>query len=89
VSGLLYQNVGPTIHSLLQLPGASRLTGNQRRSFEALTGDTRPTLVSIYGEDDGIRAAGTGGAMNLEGAGLALPLLLERTMGGLPRQVNP
>jgi FecR protein/Putative zinc-finger len=88
VSGLLYQNVGPTIHSLMQLPGASRLTGDQRRSFEALTGDTRATLVSIYGEDDGIRAAGTGGAMNLEGAGLALPLLLERAMGGLPRQAK-
>jgi hypothetical protein len=89
VSGLLYQNVGPTVLSLLQAPGASQLTGDQRRSFEALTRDTRPTLVSIYGEDDGIRVAGTGSALNLDGADLALPLLLERAMGGLPRQANP
>ena len=89
VSGLVYQNMGPTILSLLQAPGASQLTGDQRRSFEALTRDARPTLVSIYGEDDGIRVAGTGGAFNLDGADLALPLLLERAMGGLPRQANP
>jgi hypothetical protein len=88
VSGLVYQNMGPTILSLLQAPGASQLTGDQQRSFEALTRDARPTLVSIYGEDDGIRVAGTGGAFNLDGADLALPLLLERAMGGLPRQAN-
>ena len=89
VSGLLYQNMGPTILSLLQAPGASQLTGDQRRSFEALTQNTRPTLVSVYGEDDGIRVAGTGSAFNLDGADLALPLLLERAMGGLPRPANP
>jgi len=89
VSGLLYQNVGPTVLSLLQAPGASQLTGDHRRSFDALTRDARPTLVSIYGEEDGIRVAGTGGAFNLDGADLALPLLLERAMGGTPRRANP
>jgi len=89
VSGLLYQHVGPTVLSLLRVPGATQLTGDQRRSFEALTQGARPTLVSIYGEEDGIRVAGTGGALNLDGASLALPLLLERAMGGLPRPANP
>jgi hypothetical protein len=89
VSGLLYQNMGPTIGSLLQAPGAGQLSLDQRRSLEALTGDARPTLVSIYGEQDGIRVAGTGRALNLDGADLALPLLLERAMGGLPRPANP
>jgi hypothetical protein len=88
VSGLLYQNVGPVLGSLLEAPGASRLTGDQRRAFETLTRDTRPTLVSVYGEDDGIRVVGTGGAFNLDGADLALPLLLERAMGELPRLAN-
>ena len=88
VSGLLYQNVRPTVLSLLEAP-ASQLTADQRRSFETLTQNSRPTLVSVYGEDDGIRVAGTGGAMNLDGADLALPLLLERAMGGLPRLANP
>ncbi len=89
VSGLVYQNVGPTVLSLLQAPGASQLTGDQKRSFEALTQDTRPTLVSIYGEEHAIRVAGVGGAINLDGADLALPLLLERVMGGTPRRANP
>jgi hypothetical protein len=88
VSGLLYQNVGPTVLSLLEAPGAGQLSSGQRRSFETLTQDTRPTLVSIYGEDEGIRVAGTGGAFDLDGADLALPLLLERAMGGLPRLAN-
>jgi hypothetical protein len=87
VSGLLYQNVRPTVLSLLEAP-ASQLTADQRRSFEILTQNSRPTLVSVYGEEDGIRVAGTGGAMNLDGADLALPLLLERAMGGLPRLAN-
>ena len=89
VSGVVYQNMGPTITSLLQAPGASQLSSEQRRSFEALTGNARATLVSIYGEDDGIRVAGTGGAFNLDGSDLALPLLLERAMGGLSRHANP
>jgi hypothetical protein len=89
VSGLLYQNVGPTVLSLLETPGASQLTSDQRRSVETLTRDSRPSLVSVYGEEDGIRVAGTGGAFNLDGADLALPLLLERAMGGLPRPANP
>ena len=89
VSGLLYQNVGSTVFSLLQAPGASPLTSDQRRSFEALTHDTRPTLVSIYGEEDGIRVAGTGRALSLDGADLALPLLLERAVGVSARLANP
>ena len=89
VSGLVYQNMGPTITSLLQAPGASQLSPGQRQSFEALTASARPTLVSIYGEDEGIRVAGTGGAFHLDGSDLALPLLLERAMGGLSRHANP
>ncbi len=89
VSGVVYQDMGPTIRSLMQAPGASQLSGDQRQTFEALAGNARATLVSFYGEDDGIRVAGTGSAFNLDGAELALPLLLERAIGGLPRQANP
>ncbi len=89
VSGLVYQNLGSTVLSLLKAPGASQLAGEQRRSFEALTQDARPTLVSIYGEEEGIRVAGTGGVFNLDSADLALPLLLERAIGGTPRRANP
>ena len=89
VSGLVYQNFGPAVTSLLRAPGAAQITGEQKASIEALAGDAKPTLLTIYGEDDGIRVAGVGGAFGLDGSDLALPLLLERTMGGLPRQANP
>jgi hypothetical protein len=89
VSGLVYQNFGPAVTSLLRAPGAAQLTGGQKSSFEALAGDAKPTLVSFYGEEDGIRVAGVGGAFGMDGSDFALPLLLERTMGGLPRPANP
>jgi hypothetical protein len=89
VSGLLYQNAGRTIQSLLQAPGVSQMSGTQRSSFEALSRDSRATLVSIYGEEDGIRVAGSGAALGVDGSELALPLLLERAIGGLPRTANP
>jgi hypothetical protein len=102
VSGLVYQNFGPAVTSLLQAPvlgrggaagavapGAAQLSGGQKSSFEALAGDAKPTLVSFYGEEDGIRVAGVGGAFGMDGSDFALPLLLERTMGGLPRPANP
>jgi ferric-dicitrate binding protein FerR (iron transport regulator) len=89
VSGLVYQHFGPAVTSLLRAPGASQLTGEQKSSVEALAGDAKPTLVSFYGEEDGIRVAGAGGAFALDGSDFALPLLLERTMGGLSRRANP
>jgi hypothetical protein len=71
------------------LPGRGGLSAAQRSSLEALTRDARPTLVSIYGEAEGIRVAGTGASLELEGADLALPLILERVMGGRTRTQNP
>ena len=89
VSGLVYQNFGPAVTSLLGAPGAAQLTGGQKSSLEALARDAKPTLLSFYGEEDGIRVAGVGGAFGIDGSDFALPLLLERTMGGLSRQANP
>jgi hypothetical protein len=77
------------VTSLLRAPGAAQLTGGQKSSLEALAGDAKPTLLSFYGEEDGIRVAGAGGAFGIDGSDFALPLLLERTMGGLSRQANP
>jgi hypothetical protein len=89
VSGLVYQNFGPAVTSLLQAPGAAQLTGGQKSSFQALAGDAKPTLLSFYGEEDAIRVAGVGGALGMDGSDFALPLLLQRTMGGLSRRANP
>jgi hypothetical protein len=87
VSGLVYQNVGRLLGSLLEAP--LPLSGDQRRSLEGLTGDARPTLLLAYGEDDAIRLAGMGGVFDLDASQLALPVLLERALRGTAARAQP
>lgn len=89
VSGLVYQNLGPLVGSLLDAPGAGSLSAEQRRSVQALAGDARPTMVCAYGEPDGIRVAGLGGVFDFDTGDLALPLLLERVFPGTRRLAAP
>jgi hypothetical protein len=80
VSGLVYQNLGRTVGSLLEAPAAGQLSPEQRQSIQALAGDARPTLLCAYGEERGIRVTGMGGLFDLQAAELALPMLMERMM---------
>jgi ferric-dicitrate binding protein FerR (iron transport regulator) len=89
VSAILYQNLAPLVGSLLQAPGAASLSAEQRRSVQALAGDARPTLLCAYGEPDGIRVAGLGGAFDLDTGDFALPLLIQRVFPGTARVAAP
>ncbi|HEY8148070.1 MAG TPA: FecR family protein, partial [Vicinamibacteria bacterium] len=89
VSGLLYQNLGPMVRSLLDAPGAGALTADQRRSFDGLTQDTRPTVLCAYGEPSAVRVAGLGGVFELDTSDLVLPMLLERVRRGTSRMATP
>jgi hypothetical protein len=82
VSGLLYQNLGPMLGSLLEAPGADRIAPDQRRSLDDLARGARPSLLSAYGEEGGIRVAASGGLFDLDASELALPLLLRRALPG-------
>ncbi len=86
VSGLVYQNLGPIVRSLLDAPGAGSLSAEQRRSVDALTQDTRPTVLCAYGEPSAVRVAGLGGVFDLDTTDLALPMLIERLRGMSRRQ---
>jgi hypothetical protein len=88
VSAIVYQNLGPLVGSLMAAPG-SRLSAEQRRSLQALAGDARPTLLCAYGEPDGIRVAGLGGAFDFDTGDLALPLLLQRLFPGAAGVATP
>ncbi len=81
VSGLVYQNLGPLVRALLDAPGAGALSAEQRRTFDALSRDTRPTILCAYGEPSALRVAGLGGVFDLDTADLALPMLVERVIG--------
>jgi len=89
VSGLVYQNMGPMVRSLLEAPPAGALTPEQRRSVEALTGNARPTILCAYGEPSAVRVAGLGGVFDFDTSELALPLLVERLWPGTPRRAMP
>jgi len=89
VSGLVYQNLGPIVRSLLDAPGAGSLSAEQRRSFDALTQDTRPTVLCAYGEPSAVRVAGLGGMFDLDTSDLVLPMLLERVRRGTSRIAAP
>ncbi len=78
VSGLVYQNLGRMVGSLLEGPAAGQLTAGQRQSIQALAGDARPTLLCAYGEERGIRVTGMGGLFDFDATELALPMVLER-----------
>ena len=80
VSGLVYQNLGPMVRALLDAPGAGALSADQRRAFDALSRDTRPTIRCAYGEPSALRVSGLGGVFDLDTTDLALPMLLERVM---------
>jgi hypothetical protein len=80
VSGLVYQNLGPMVRALLDAGGRT-LSADQRRTFEALSRDSRPTILCAYGEPSALRVAGLGGVFDLDTADLALPMLVERVMG--------
>jgi ferric-dicitrate binding protein FerR (iron transport regulator) len=88
VSGLVYQNLGRSLGTLLEAAGG-RLTPEQRSSVEALARDTRPSLLVAYGEEDAIQVAGVGGLLDLNPADLSLPLLLGRAVPGTPGARKP
>ena len=82
VSGLVYENLGPLVRALLDAPGTGALSADQRRSIDALARDARPAILCAYGEPSALRVAGLGGVFDLDTADLALPMLVERVMGG-------
>jgi hypothetical protein len=78
VSGLVYQNLGRMVGSLLDTPAAQKLTPEQQRAVQQLAGGARPTLLCAYGEERAIRVTGMGGLFDFDAAELALPLVLQR-----------
>jgi hypothetical protein len=89
VSGLLYQNLTGVFGALSGLAGSAQLSDEQRRALDAISRDSRPTLLCAYGETDGIQVAGIGGGLDFDPSSLALPLLLERGLSGTARRAGP
>lgn len=88
VSGLVYQNFGPAMGTLLDAaPG--RLSPEQRRSLEALAGDAKPSLLCAFGGEDQIQVASIGGLADLDPSQLALSMLLPRVLSGTAHRATP
>lgn len=89
VSGLVYQNLGGTLGSLLDLRGPAGVSDQQRRAIESLGKASAAALLCAYGGTDGIEVAGIGGGLDLDPASLALPLLLSRGLSGTAPPATP
>lgn len=72
-SALAYQNLAPVVHSLMQLAGAE----NAAR-LQALSADSRPTLLCAYGESDRVQLATNSRFFGLDLNTVALSVLLDR-----------
>ena len=89
VSGLVYQNLGPLVRSLLDTPGAGALSEQQKSAVEGVTRGARPSILCAYGEPTAVRVAGLGAAFDLDTSELALPVLLERVWTGTRHAAIP
>jgi hypothetical protein len=89
VSGLVYQNLGPMVRSLLDAPGAGTLSESQKSAVEGITRGARPSILCAYGEPTAVRVSGLGAAFDLDTSELALPVLLERVWAGTRHLATP
>lgn len=84
-SAIFYHNLGPVIGPLAaQVKASGALTAKQQQSIDALTSNTAPGLIYVYGQSDRIEVASNTGFM-----GFDLGTLLTMGKGGpfLPQMI--
>ena len=80
-SGLIYHNIGPLIGPIAdQLKSLNAITPAQRKSLEALEGNSGPGLIFAYGEPDRIVISGNGPLFGLGLDSLAVPNVIATAM---------
>ena len=80
-SGIVYQNLGSALKPLAdQIGNLGSTSAAQRATIKALTENTGPGLIYIYGRPDSISIASSGGFFGLDLNSLALPSLLGRAV---------
>jgi len=84
-SGLAYMNLGPTLGPLLEALNSTSGAGVlPSQAPPGLSSDSKPFLVALYGEQDRITLASSGGPLGLTVANLGLTLLLGGGRRGTP-----
>ena len=89
-SGMVYQNMGGALGSIMQaLGGAKGLDPARKKAMESAVADlSKPMLVTVYGEDDRIVVASAGSLLGLTPANLMRlggPLAVLSGTGGAHR----
>ena len=91
-SAIFYHNIGPVVGPLAQqLKNSGSLTRQQRQSIDALTANSAPGLIYVYGESDRIVVASNTGFMGFDlGTLLTMghngPFLPQMLLGGAVSQ---
>ena len=94
-SAIFYHNLGPVVGPLVeQVKASGAVTAQQRQSIDALTANTAPGLIYVYGEPDRIVVASNTGFMGFDlGTLLTMgnngPFLPQMFMGGALHHPTP
>jgi len=94
-SAIFYHNIGPVVGPLAeQVKSTGALTAQQRRSIDALTANSAPGLIYVYGEPNRIVVASNTGFMGFDlGTLLTMghngPFLPQMFLGGTLHQSAP
>ncbi len=94
-SAIFYHNIGPVVGPLAdQVKATGALTAQQRQSIDALTANSAPGLIYVYGEPDRIVIASNTGFMGFDlGTLLTMghngPFMPQMFLGGTLHQSQP
>ena len=84
VSGVIYQNLAPTI-----APIAGQLSATQMQSLQSLVSNSEPSVICAYGEENKIEFASTSKTLGIDFKSLAISALLDQLKSGTHASVTP
>jgi hypothetical protein len=84
VSGLIYQNLAPTL-----APIQGQLSASQVKSLQTLIANSEPSIICAYGDENQIEFASTSKSLGINLKTLAITSLLQQVKPGTHSSVTP
>jgi hypothetical protein len=84
VSGLIYQNLAPTVESI-----AGQVSAAQLQSLQTIVKNSEPSLICAYGDPDSIEFASTSKTLGIDLKALSISALLNQLKSGTGQPVTP
>jgi hypothetical protein len=84
VSGLIYQNLAPTVESI-----AGQVSAAQLQSLQTIVKNSEPSVICAYGDPDSIEFASTSKTLGIDLKALSISALLNQLKSGTGQPVTP